>query len=616
MTKTTITSVEHRPPRLVNLWNIIRSQPAIVPNIPKIAKGLYNLLSVKPSQKKSIGRLLEQQAQRYPDSPFLVDDTQQLSYHQANSTVNRLAHLLQQQGVGSGDVVALFLENRCELMLASLAALKLGAVATMLNTSQRQDVLLHSINITNPKLVVVGEELVSALEPIRNKLPEQLGDNLWYIPDNSRQPTPTGYRDLFKHAETQPDNNLAATREVCLHQPAFYVFTSGTTGMPKASIMSHYRWFKAMGGIGMASMYIRKDDVFYCALPLYHNNALSLTLSAVLGNGAQMVIARKFSATRFWDDIRKHKVTAFCYIGELCRYLYNQPAQPDDANNSLRVILGNGLRPDIWMPFKERFGIPHINEFYGASEVNLVFTNALNLDCTAGCCPLPHAIVKWDVETDKPVLDKRGRMQKVSTGETGLLLAKVTDKSPFDGYTSNDATEGKLLRNVFKNGDSYINTGDLVIKQGFMHIAFADRLGDTFRWKGENVATAEVESIINRYPGIEQAVVYGVDVPGADGKAGMAALTLDCTIAELSLQDLTSYLRNELPVYAVPLFIRIREQQKMTSTFKYQKVELKKESFDVDAVKEPILTLLPEEARYQPLTHDLLTQINSQQIRL
>ena len=613
---TKITKRSSNTPRNVSLLNILRAQIDVIPDLPKIASGLFQLATLKPTQKKSIGLLLEQQAKRYPDRPFLIDETRTLTYSEANQQVNQIAHLLQKQGIGTGDVVGLLIENRNEILLTALATLKLGGIATMINTSQRQDVLLHSVRITSPKTIIVGEELTEALDEVRSKLPGELQTSLWFVNDNSTTKTPDNYQNLLASAQTESKENPETTKNVYLHQHAFYVFTSGTTGMPKASIMSHYRWFKAMAGIGMASMRIRKDDVFYCSLPLYHNNALCLTLSAVMGNGASLAIARKFSISRFWQDIRRYRATAFCYIGELCRYLYNQPEQSDDLDNNIRVILGNGLRPDIWMEFKERFGIPHINEFYGASEVNLVFTNALNLDLTTGCCPLPHAVVKWDIKNDKPVRDKKGNMQKVRTGETGLLLAQVTTNSPFDGYTSDEASESKLFSNVFKQGDSYINSGDLVIKQGFMHIAFADRLGDTFRWKGENVATAEVETVLNRFPGVEHAVVYGVTVPGTDGRAGMAALTLACTIAELCLSDLTSYVRNELPGYAVPLFLRIREQQQVTSTFKYQKGDLKKESFNVDSIKEPVLALLPNNTRYQPLTHEMLEKINNKKVRL
>ncbi|WP_281646230.1 long-chain-acyl-CoA synthetase [Parendozoicomonas sp. Alg238-R29] len=613
---TTIKTTAAKPaPRHVNLFNIFKSQFGLIGDIPKIAKGLFHLATLKPTQKKSIGLLMEQQAQRYPNRPFLRDETRTLTYDEANRETNRIAHVLQKNGIGTGDVVGLLLENRTELLLTALATLKLGGIATMMNTSQRQEVLLHSVRITSPSAIIVGEELTHAVDEVHEKLPENVAKNLWFVADNSSKSAPDNYKDLARKVKIEPDENPGTTGNIQLHQRAFYVFTSGTTGMPKASIMSHYRWFKAMAGIGMASMRIREDDVFYCSLPLYHNNALTLTLSAVLGNGACLAIARKFSVSRFWQDVRKYQATAFCYIGELCRYLYNQPEQPDNNVNNVRIILGNGLRPDIWMEFKQRFGIKHINEFYGASEVNLLFTNAMNLDCTTGCCPLPHAIIKWDVENDKPFLNRKGHMIKVKTGEKGLLLAKVTDKSPFDGYTSSDATENKLFRNVFKKGDCFINTGDLVVKQGWMHIDFADRLGDTFRWKGENVATAEVEGVLNKFPGVEHAVVYGVSVPGADGRAGMAALTLDCTIAELCLSDLTSYVRNELPGYAIPLFLRIREQQQITSTFKAQKGDLKKEAYDIEAINEPVLALLPEDNRYQPLTGDMYQQINSKQIR-
>ena len=602
-------------PRNVSLLNLLRAQPALIPDLPQIVSGLFKLITLKPTQATSIGQLLEHQAQRFPDNLLLIDENNTLTYSQTNQQVNRIAHLLHKQGITSGDVVGLFLENRNELLLAALATLKLGAVAAMFNTTQRQDVLVHSLKTTTPKLLVIGEELTDALSEIQDKILKSLKDNLWFVGDNSESLPAQQYKDLFKEAAKESCENIHTVNNIHLHQPAFYVFTSGTTGMPKASIMSHFRWFKAMAGIGTASLRIQQTDTVYCPLPLYHNNALSLAFSAALGNGASIAITRKFSVKQFWQDVRKYNATAFCYIGELCRYLYNQPPQSNDKDNSIRLIFGNGLRPSIWMEFKERFNILHINEFYGASEVNLMFSNGFNLDYTAGFCPLPHAIVKWDVETDQPITNKNGKMQKACKGETGLLLAKVTSKNPFDGYTSDSASEKKLFRDVFKNGDCYINTGDLVINQGLWHIAFADRLGDTFRWKGENVASAEVENVLSRFPNIEQAAVYGVDIPGIEGKAGMAALVLRNSLADFNFKDFTSYMLSELPKHAVPLFLRIQKQQQVTTTFKHQKGSLKRESFNIDTISEPVLVLLPNETSHHPLTSELLNKISNQEIR-
>ena len=283
---------------------------------------------------------------------------------------------------------------------------------------------------------------------------------------------------------------------------AFYIFTSGTTGMPKASVMTHYRWLRALAGFGGLGMRLNSDDTLYCCLPLYHNNALTVALSSVLNSGATLALGKSFSASKFWDDVIRYEATAFVYIGEICTYLLNQPPKPTDRQHKVRVIAGNGLRPAIWDDFTERFGIKRVCEFYAASEGNTAFVNVLNIDKTTGICPTPVAFVEYDDDTGEPVRDDNGRVRKVQDGEPGLLLSKVSNFQPFDGYTDKEATEKKLVRDAFKEGDVWFNTGDLMRSQGFGHAAFTDRLGDTFRWKGENVATTEVEAaVVDRLAG-------------------------------------------------------------------------------------------------------------------
>lgn len=588
-------------PRTVGLGNILRSVITGLPDLGVTLKGVLALVTTKPEKKKSIGLLLEQHAILQPDHIAIRYQQETITYKQLNERANRLAHLLMGQGIRSGDTVAVMLENRPETLIAVLATVKLGAIASMINTSQRGEVLEHSIKLVSPRVLLVGEELLDNLSTVEKDLPLSLKANLYYVRDSGRLPCPADYQDLEEACARMPLRNPTTTRDVRMHQPCYYIFTSGTTGLPKASVMSHYRWFKSMAGMGLASMKLRKSDVLYVSLPLYHNNALTVSLAAVLGAGACIAISRKFSVSRFWDEIREHGATGFCYIGELCRYLLNTAPQTTDRKHNIRVIIGNGLRPDIWMEFKQRFGIRHINEFYGASECNLVFTNALNLDMTAGLCPLSYNIVAYDIENDAPLRDGKGFMLPVKKGGTGLLITEVTDKQPFEGYTDADASAKKLFRDVFKKGDCWFNTGDLVLNQGFKHVAFADRLGDTFRWKGENVATTEVESILMEHPDIEHAVVYGVEIPHSDGRAGMAALTLRPG-ARPDWAGITRHLKDKLPLYAIPLFLRLRAQEEVTGTFKYRKVELKNEAYHLAQVTEPVLVLLPRAHAYEHLT--------------
>jgi fatty-acyl-CoA synthase len=364
--------------------------------------------------------------------------------------------------------------------------------------------------------------------------------------------------------------------------------------------MSHHRWLAAMSGLGGVGVRLSSSDTLYCCLPLYHNNALTVALSTVLGAGGTLAIGRSFSASRFWDDVIRNDATAFVYIGEICGYLLSQPAKPTDRKHRVRVIVGNGLRPQIWHEFTERFGIERVAEFYGASECNVAFINAFNLEQTAGACPLSFEVVEYDPETGKPSRGPDGRLRKVARGDVGLLISEVTNNAPFDGYTDKKAGDAKLVRDGFKRGDCWFDTGDLVRRQGFLHVAFVDRLGDTFRWKGENVATTEVEGALNAHSTIDQASVFGVEVEGAGGRAGMAAVVL---AGEFDGKALAEHLYAKLPSYAVPLFLRVVESLEQTSTFKSRKVELRKQGYG-DDVTNDLYVLAGRDEGYVPYYAD------------
>ncbi|NKR96553.1 long-chain-acyl-CoA synthetase [Rhodococcus hoagii] len=565
----------------IGLVQLALQLPRMATEIPSLARGALGLTR-KPDARESIGRVFQDLARRQPDRPFIRFDGASISYRQANERVNRYADVLVQQGVERGDVVGILMKNRPETLLLTLAAVKLGAVAGMLNHNQRGEVLAHSLSLLDSRVLVVGEECDEAISSLSGA---------------PHADTVLSAGKLDELAEGANPSNPAVCEQIQAKERAFYIFTSGTTGMPKASLMSHFRWLKSMSGLGAMGVRLRRNDTLYCALPLYHNNALTVSLSSVLSSGATFAIARTFSASRFWDDAKRNGATAFVYIGEVCRYLLNQPERPSDRDNGIRLMVGNGLRPEIWTEFTERFGIDRVAEFYGASECNIAFVNALGVERTAGVCPLPHAVVEYDQDTGRARRAQDGRLRRVRVGEVGLLLSKVTDRAPFDGYTDPEATESKLVRDAFKDGDCWFDTGDLVRDQGFMHVAFVDRLGDTFRWKGENVATTEVEGAMSAHPAIEQSVVYGVAVPGTDGKAGMAAVTLRDG-HELDGARLAAHLFDRLPSYAVPLFVRVVDSLETTSTFKSRKVELREEAYSSDV--ERLYVLAGRRDGYRP----------------
>lgn len=596
-------------PKPVTGLNVFKGTMAILPDIGRILKGIYYLASAKPDKHRSLGSMFETRAKQHPNKCFLRYREEQYTYGEFNQWANQLSHYLSSQGIKSGDIISLMMENRPETIACVLAITKLGGVVSMINNTQRDDTLVHSFTTVKAKMCIIGEECTEAFDAIKGRLDQDSTCKHFYMADGNNTPAPADYIDLGLIAHSQPIENPENTQHVQMKQPAYYIFTSGTTGLPKASILSHFRWVKAMGAFGLSAFRLKKDDVFYICLPLYHNNALTVSWSSIVGAGATMVLARKFSASNFWDDCRKYGVTACCYIGELCRYLLNQPAKDSDRDHSMRIMGGNGLRPDIWMQFKQRFGVDHMMELYGASECNIAFVNSLNLDLTAGYCPMSFEVVQYSIEKDEPVLSEQGFMIPVGKGETGLLIAEVTERSPYEGYTNTDANKKKMLNNVFKSGDCYFNSGDLVQKQGYKHVAFVDRLGDTFRWKGENVATTEVEEITNQFDQITQSVVYGVQVPNADGRVGMAAITLNTDLNHFDTKNFAHHVSEKLPNYAVPRFIRIRNDQDITGTFKYKKGDLKKEGFDLSLVNEPMYVLMPNSEDYVPLKKEHLDKL-------
>jgi citronellyl-CoA synthetase len=578
--------------------------------LPSIIRNMRQLLGFEADAKLSMGSVLETNAEVFADKTALLFEDESFTHAGFNAHINHYAHYFMSEGIKKGDVIIVLVDNRPELLMLIGAFSKLGAVSSLINPNQRGEVLEHSINLTRGRHFIVGEELLGAFEEIRPKLNLGPEDHLYYQPDDTGN-VPQGYINLPDMIKDQPAENPATTTEVTLQDPFAYVFTSGTTGMPKASVQTHRRWFTAQYWFGRIVMNLKPDDVHYCALPFCHTNGLHVAWGSASGCGATLAIRRKFSASNFLSDVRKFKATSFIYIGEICRYLMNQPRQPDDADNSLVSCVGNGLRPEIWRDFKKRFGIKKVYELFGAAEGTLIFTNLLNIDCSVGLCMTPFAIVKYDVENDEPVRDENGFMIKAPPGEQGMIIAEITDALPFAGYTEKRETEKKILRDVFVRDDIWFNFGDLVFNQGYRHIQFVDRLGDTFRWKGENVSTTEVEKEINTFEQILESTVYGVQIPETDGRAGMMAAIPTVDPGEFDFNGLAALLTANLPSYAVPKFVRLRAEFETTGTHKIKKVSLREEGFDPARIADPLFVLLPGSSEFEPLTEEIHEDIQN-----
>ncbi|MGW8322130.1 MAG: AMP-binding protein, partial [Thermodesulfobacteriota bacterium] len=482
--------------KLLTFGELLPGIAFLLRKLPRVLTALARMGTLSLDTRLSLGTFLERNAKDHPDARAILFEDQCYTHREFNETVNRYANRLLSLGVKKGDPIIAFLENRPEILFLIGAVSKIGAIVSLINPHQRGPVLLHSMNVTPSRLLIIGEELVDAFEEIKEKLGLGSDVGVYFLPDGGLKPAPEGYGDWQLDTRDVDSSNPPTTGGIKLRDPFAYLFTSGTTGMPKAAITLHHRWVVPLYWFGKAMLGLGVQDTIYIPLPFYHGTAMYVAWPSAAAGGAAVALRRRFSASNFWKDVRKFDATAFVYIGELCRYLLQQPESPQDRENSIQKIVGNGLRPDIWKDLKKRFDISEIYEFYGSSEGNLAFANLLNLDQTVGICPLPHTIVKYDVDAGEPIRGENGFLQKVRRGESGLLLGRISKRAPFFGYTDKKATEKKIIQNAFRDGDAWYDTGDLLRNIGFGHAQFVDRLGDTFRWKGENVSTSEVESVV------------------------------------------------------------------------------------------------------------------------
>jgi len=564
---------------------------------------------LKPNLPFSVADLVEQQAAARANQPFVLFENRRVSYREYNEAANRVAHWAASTGLRAGDVVALLMQNRPEYLSTWAGLAKIGVTSAFINTNLVGHALAHAIDAAGTRKLIIGTECLDSLATLGEHEPQGLQTFALRDPADAPSELPPGVLDLDAALETQPTTNpdARARIEVKAGDPLAYIYTSGTTGLPKAARMSHLRF--SATGVGAQIAGFGRRDVMYCALPLYHSAGGAMAVMAVLRSGATLALRRRFSASQFWPDVHHFGATSFQYIGEFCRYLLNQPPAPTDRGHRIRFCIGNGLRPDIWEEFQQRFGIPRVVEFYGATEGNVAMLNYDNKVGSVGkrppaIIPAPK-IIRFDVEGDEHVRNAEGLCIECDPGEVGELVGEIpTDpektEGRFEGYTSKEATEKKILRDVFAKGDTWFRTGDLLRCDADGYYYFIDRIGDTFRWKGENVSTQEVAEALSVYPGVEMCNVYGVEVPGMDGRAGMAAIVLENPSA-FDGQQFYELVDKSLPAYAAPAFVRIQEEPEMTGTFKLRKVDLQKEGYDADVVRDPILVRQDSAKAYVPL---------------
>jgi fatty-acyl-CoA synthase len=562
--------------------------------------------------------LIDELAGTFGDAPALLSDGESFTYRELAARSNRYARWALAQGVAKGDTVCLLMPNRPEFMALWLGVTHVGGVVALLNTNLSGGSLAHCINVVEAKHIIVAAEL---FETLRGSRPQVTGDAKIWLHGAADGDLPR----IDRVIEDYPEGALSEAERppLTIEDRALYIFTSGTTGMPKAANINHYRLMLASHAFA-GVMDTKPSDRLYDCLPMYHTVGGVVATGALLVNGGSVVIREKFSAREFWDDIVRWECTLFQYIGELCRYLVNSPPHPKETTHRLRLACGNGLRPDIWREFVDRFQIPRILEFYAATEGNVSIFNFDGKEGAVGRIPwflahrFPIKIVRFDVELEQPVRDAQGFCIECGEDEAGEVIGKIL-RDPtrpgarFEGYATAAETEKKILRDVFEKGDVWFRTGDLMRKDKDGYFYFVDRIGDTFRWKGENVSTTEVEETIGELPEVLETNVYGVQVPSRDGRAGMADIVTDGTF---NLAAFREHLVKRLPDYARPVFLRIRGKIEVTATFKQKKRDLAKQGFDPALSIDPIYFNDAVAKAFVPLDVALYERINAGQVRL
>lgn len=575
----------------------------------------------------TVPKMFTETANRIPDKVMFYFEDQKYTFKEVEEESNRVANYFESKGYKKGDSVALFMENRPEFVTIWLGLCKIGVVPAFINYNLRHEALIHSVKVANSKALIFGAELFQAVSDVISSLGS---DSL---------PFPSFCHGELKHSSskgcfptTQLANELtdfsslpvsqAIQDSIGFRDKLLYIYTSGTTGMPKAAVIKHSRYILAAGGCRYV-IGCNGDDIIYSPLPLYHSVAGMISLAGTMLHGTTMVMRNKFSASSYWEDCVKYKVTAAQYIGEICRFLLNSRECEEEKRHTVRLMFGNGLRPQIWRNFVNRFAIEKIAEFYGSTEGNSQIINIENKVGAVGFVSLlfpgilPLGLIKINEETGKEFRDRSGKCIPCEPGEPGEFVGKIVRNHPvrdFHGYADESSTRKKILENVFSKGDLFFRSGDILVMDDLGWLYFKDRAGDTYRWRGENVSTNEVEATVSNMISLKDAIVYGVEVPGNEGRAGMAAI--HDPEGEVDLERLATGVKEKLPFYSRPMFLRLVDRLEMTGTFKLKKFTLQHEGFDPSVVSDKLFFLHPKTGNYEILNKELFNAIVTGSLRL
>lgn len=603
-------------------WRYLR---VVLITLPRDLTGLIRLIKTHwflyklRKRNATVPQVFKENCQRDPDRIIFYYEDQKWTMRQMDEMSNRVANAFLEHGFQPGQEVAVFMESRPEFVAIWLGLAKAGLVSALINTNQRMDTLIHSITVVNCRALIFGSELSEHVDDIFAKAREQAPTLEFFH---------FGDEDRCKKAQTKSLKSIladsSASDPATLNSGNFtdrllYIYTSGTTGLPKAAIIKHSRYMFV--GAGLRNLLCLDNEIIYTSIPLYHLAGGIMGTSQCLIFNSAMVIKRRFSASQFWTDCIKYNATCAQYIGELCRYLLSQPPRDADNKHNVRIMFGNGLRPQIWREFVNRFQVKQIGEFYGSTEGN---ANIVNFDNTPGACgfvsrilPIvyPVTLIKCDPQTGVPERDRRGVCLRCGPGETGEFVGKIIEGDPtrsFDGYANTEATKKKIVRDVFWKGDMAFSSGDLLEMDELGYVYFKDRTGDTYRWKGENVSTMEVEGIVSELLRQQDCVVYGVEVPNCEGKAGMLALAEQGA----DLKKLVKDMKKKLAPFAIPVFIRIVDQIEATGTFKLPKVKLQQQGYNIHKLNDPVYLVDLKNDECLRLTEELYDKLLSGELKI
>ncbi|MEZ5936866.1 MAG: long-chain-acyl-CoA synthetase [Hyphomonadaceae bacterium] len=605
----------------MNLFARLKSDLTYVVGLVRLIKATEHLTA---EASISLAGEIEKSVDSHAARTFIHFEGADATYAAFEARANKFAHWAQSIGLKRGDCIALFMENRPDYIAFWFGMSKLGVRTALINNNLTGEGLAHCLKVAEARAIVLGEDLVEAFASAKAMVELDLG--AWTLKDPARPaaPAPADIARPIEEAlaaqpETRPDPALREGMKG--GDIALFIYTSGTTGLPKAAKITNSRAL----GLMQAFIYavgVNRDDRVLMTLPLYHATGGMCGVGVALFTGGTLILERKFSASHFWEQAIESRATMLVYIGELGRYLMNQPPSALERSHHIVKGFGNGLRPDVWKEFVERTGIKRLVEFYGSTEGNVSFFNIDGKIGAVGRIPpllrsrIKTRLVKFDVETEQPVRGPDGFCVEAEVNEPGEAIGPISSepRQRFEGYNDEKQTQKKILRDVFATGDMWFRTGDLMKMDEDGYLYFVDRVGDTFRWKSENVSTGEVELAVSAFKGVEHAIVYGVPAPGYDGKAGMAAIVAH---KPLDMKALYDHLTARLPAYARPAFIRMKHgEADTTGTFKYRKMDLVKDGFDPMKIDDPLFFADQEQGSYVPLTDELFRRIVSGHIRL